>query len=70
MSNLFKYKIPLDADSTREQNKNEATYSYAIPYLAFLLVCTIMTTVFSTIVMILDYCFPGSLDGTYLKLFF
>lgn len=71
MSNLFKYKIPLDADSTiQEQNKNEPTYSYAIPYLAFVLVCTIMTTVFSAIVMTLDYCFPGSLDGTYLKLFF
>jgi hypothetical protein len=71
MSNLFKYKIPLDADSTRqEQNKHEATSPYTIPYLAFLLVCTITTTIFSAIVIVLDYCFPGSLDGTYLKLFF
>ncbi|PSB09968.1 hypothetical protein C7B62_11135 [Pleurocapsa sp. CCALA 161] len=68
MSNLFKYKI-VDADTATEE-KEELLSPGLIPYLAFVLVCTIMITVFSTIVMILDYCFPGSLDGTYLKLFF
>jgi hypothetical protein len=38
--------------------------------IAFPIVYAIMATVFSTIVIVLDYCFPGSLDGTYLKLFF
>lgn len=69
MSNLFKYKIGLDADSTVEE-RYEPRSPYIVPYLAFVIVCTIMTTVFSGIVMVLDYCFPGCLDGTYLKLFF
>ncbi len=68
MSNLFKYKI-VDADTATEAREDLLSPSL-IPYLAFVLVCTIMITVFSAIVMILDYCFPGSLDGTYLKLFF
>ncbi|MEM8718278.1 MAG: hypothetical protein AAGE84_03070 [Cyanobacteria bacterium P01_G01_bin.39] len=69
MSNLFKYKIALDADLTTEE-KDESRSSSGIPYLAFILVCTIITTVFSAMVSVLNYCFPGSLDGTYLKLFF
>ena len=69
MSNLFKYDIPLD--TVTEQRKENRTISLgAIPYLAFVLVCTITTTIFSAIVIILNHCFPGSLDGTYLKLFF
>lgn len=69
MSNLFKYKIGLDADSTIKQGY-ESRLPYAIPYFASVLVSTIMSTVFSAMVMVLNYCFPGSLDGTYLKLFF
>lgn len=69
MSNLFKYKIVLDADTATEE-REEPLSPNLIPYLAFVLVCTIITTVFSAIVMILNYCFAGSLDGTYLKLFF
>lgn len=68
MSNLFKYKIPLDVDSALAED--EARLLSTIPCLAFLLVSTIITTVFSVLVMVLNYCFPGSLDGTYLKLFF
>ena len=40
-------------------------YAIALP-----IVYAIMGTFFSTLVIILNYCFPGSLDGTYLKLFF
>jgi uncharacterized membrane protein len=40
---------------------------YAI---VFPLVYAMIAVMFSTMVIILDYCFPGSLDGTYLKLFF
>lgn len=69
MSNLFKYKIALDADLATEE-KDEPNAPHTIPHLAFVLVCTITTTVFSAIVMVLNYCFPSSLDGTYLKLFF
>lgn len=69
MSNLFKYKIGLDADSAI--GKGYKPYSpSAIPYLASILVSTIVIAVFSAMVMVLNYCFPGSLDGTYLKLFF
>ncbi|MGF1588415.1 MAG: hypothetical protein ACFCU7_04065 [Pleurocapsa sp.] len=68
MSNLFKYKI-VDGHTTTEE-RDKAHSPSLIPYLAFVLVCAIITTVFSTIVIVLDYCFPGSLDGTYLKLFF
>lgn len=71
MSNLFKYKIALDADSNSSiEEEYKQISSDGVGYTAFALVCTIVTTVFSTIVMILNYCFPGSLDGTYLKLFF
>lgn len=42
-------------------------FKYAI---AFPIVYGIITVVFSTMVIILNYLFPGSLDGTYLKLFF
>ncbi len=69
MSNLFKYKIALDADLATEE-KDKQNFPQTISYLAFILVCTIITSVFSAIVMILNYCSPGSLDGTYLKLFF
>lgn len=69
MSNLFKYKTTLDAESTMDK-RYEARSPYAIPDLAFILVSTIITTVFSAIVIVLNYCFPDSLDGTYLKLFF
>ena len=69
MPNLFRYKIALDADSSLEE-KPSSLSPHATRYTAFVLVCTIITTVFSAIVIILDYCFPGSLDGTYLKLFF
>ncbi|MBE9046802.1 hypothetical protein IQ255_20715 [Pleurocapsales cyanobacterium LEGE 10410] len=69
MSNLFKYKIPLDPESAMEE-KYQPPSQHTVFYLAFVLVCTITTTFFSAIVMILNYCFPGSLDGTYLKLFF
>ena len=69
MSNLFKYKIALDNDSAIEE-RYEPSSPYAIFYLALILVGTIVITVFSAIVMIFNYCFPGSLDGTYLKLFF
>ena len=69
MSNMFKYKMNLDADSTIEE-RDESLSLHAIPYLAFILVSTIITTFFSAIVMILDRFFSGSLDGTYLKLFF
>ncbi len=69
MSNIFKYNIDLDTDSAIEERDNPLAPK-TIPYLAFALVGTVMTTVFSAIVMILDYCFPTSLDGTYLKLFF
>ena len=69
MSNLFKYKMAIDADlATEEQDKSHLFSN--ISYLAFILVCTIMTAVFSAMVTVLNYCFPGSLDGTYLKLFF
>ncbi|MBW4537226.1 MAG: hypothetical protein KME09_25145 [Pleurocapsa minor HA4230-MV1] len=40
---------------------------YAI---AFPVVYAIIAASFSVMVIVLDYCFPGSLDGTYLKLFF
>lgn len=69
MSNIFKYKIGLNADSAIEES-NEPGSPYSVSYLAVVLVGTIMTAFFSAIVMILDYCFPGSLNGTYLKLFF
>ena len=69
MSNLFKYKTDLDADLATEE-RYEQSSPYDVSYLAFVLVSTIITTVVSAIVMILNYCFPGSLDGTYLKLFF
>ena len=69
MSNLFKYKMPIDAELATEEQDESRSFSN-ISYLAFILVCTIMTTVFSAMVMVLNYCFPGSLDGTYLKLFF
>lgn len=68
MSNMFKYKMGLNADSGIEEK--EPGSSYSVSYLAVVLVGAIMTAFFSAIVMILDYCFPGSLDGTYLKLFF
>lgn len=71
MSNLFKYKIALDSSSAvSELNKQNQLAPDTVDNLAFALVCTITTTVFSTIVVILNRCFPGSLDGTYLKLFF
>jgi|GEM_PF-2747484 len=69
MSNLFKYKISLDADSFTEE-RDGAPPPYAIPSVAFVLVCTITTIFFSAIVMILNYFFSDSLNGTYLKLFF
>ena len=69
MSNLFKYKIPLDAENA-ELEKRSPPPPKKISQLAFLLVCTVTTTTFSAIVTVLNYCFPGSLDGTYLKLFF
>ena len=68
MSNLFKYKI-VDADLATQDNQKSRSSS-AIPYLAFALVCTTITTFFSAIVTILNYCFPNALNGTYLKLFF
>lgn len=40
-------------------------YAIALP-----IVYAIMVVVFSAMVFILNFCFPGSLDGTYLKLFF
>ena len=69
MSNLFKYKIARNADLTTEEQDESRLFSN-ISYLAFILTCTIVTTVFSAIVTLLNYCFPGSLNGTYLKLFF
>ncbi|MEM7758126.1 MAG: hypothetical protein AAF298_08380 [Cyanobacteria bacterium P01_A01_bin.40] len=42
-------------------------FSYAI---ALPLVYAIIASVFSVMVAILNLCFPGSLEGTYLKLFF
>ncbi|HHP7232787.1 MAG TPA: hypothetical protein ACFCUY_18260 [Xenococcaceae cyanobacterium] len=42
-------------------------WQYAI---AFPLVYGVIAIVFSTMVIALNYCFPSSLDGTYLKLFF
>jgi len=69
MSNLFKYKIDFDNDSTQEES-HESSPSESFPNLALILVGTIIFSFFSSIVMVLDYCFPGSLDGTYLKLFF
>ena len=69
MSDIFKYKIALDADSEIDERSNSPS-SGAIGYIAFALVFTTVTTVFSALVMVLNYCFPGSLDGTYLKLFF
>ncbi|MEM8828517.1 MAG: hypothetical protein AAGE96_04070 [Cyanobacteria bacterium P01_G01_bin.19] len=69
MSNLFKYKTALDADIEPEEQDTPSGISN-IPYLAFILACTIFTTAFAAIVVVLSYCFPGSLDGTYLKLFF
>ena len=69
MSNLFKYKIALDADLAKEDKDKYPSISN-VSYLAFILVCTIFTTIFSAIVIVLNYCFPGSLHGTYLKLFF
>lgn len=69
MSDLFKYKIALDADLA-ESEKDEPRSVSNVSHLAFILVCTIVTTVFSAMVTVLNYCFPGSLNGTYLKLFF
>ncbi|MEO1669446.1 MAG: hypothetical protein AAFR77_01465 [Cyanobacteria bacterium J06631_2] len=69
MSNLFKYKIVHDSDSN-ELESYEKRSLYDIHYLASFLVAVTITSLFSAIVMILNYCFPGSLDGTYLKLFF
>ncbi|MGF1539831.1 MAG: hypothetical protein ACFCU5_05160 [Pleurocapsa sp.] len=43
------------------------TLKYAI---AFPLVYGIVTVFFSVMVIVLNYFFPRSLDGTYLKLFF
>ena len=69
MSNLFKYKMAIDADIATEAQDESSSFSN-IFYLAFILVCTIITTVFSAMVTVLNYCFSSSLDGTYLKLFF
>lgn len=69
MPDIFKYKIALDADYTIDE-RSDAPSSGAIGYIAFALVGTTITTVFSALVMVLNYCFPGSLEGTYLKLFF
>lgn len=69
MSNLFKYKIAPDEDSAVE-DKYEQSSSHALTYLALIMVGTVMISFFSAIVTILEYCFPSSLDGTYIKLFF
>jgi len=69
MSNLFKYKIDFDNDSTQEESYEQSS-AESFPNLALILVGTIIFSFFSTIVMLLNYCFPGCLDGTYLKLFF
>lgn len=69
MSNLFKYKIILNPESAMEE-KYQPPSQYTVFYLAFILVCTTTATSFLAIVMILNYCFPGSLYGTYLQLFF
>jgi len=69
MSSLFKYKIDFDNDSTQEESYEQSP-AENFPNLALILVATIILSFFSTIVMVLDYCFPDCLDGTYLKLFF
>lgn len=68
MSNLFKYKIALNPESAMEEKHQPPQHK--VFYLAFILVCTTITTFFLAIVMILNYCFPSSLYGTYLELFF
>ena len=69
MSNLFKYKMKIDADLATEERDESHSFSN-VSYLAFILVCTIIITVFSAMVTVLNYCFPNALNGTYLKLFF
>jgi hypothetical protein len=39
-------------------------------FIAAPVVSTIFFASFSALVTVLDRCFPGSLDGTYLRLFF
>lgn len=69
MSNLFKYKITLNPELAMEE-KHQLPSQHTVFYLALILVCTATTTSFLAIVMILNYCFSSSLNGTYLKLFF
>ena len=69
MPNLFKYKFAFDAELPLG-DRQKSLSPFAIRSIAFAIVCLIVTTVFSAIVMVLNYCFPGSLDSTYLQLFF
>ena len=70
MSKILKYA---NAPSSRKPLKTGNAAILASPRhfeIAFSLVYAIIAAVFSTMVIVLDYCFPDSLDGTYLKLLF
>lgn len=63
MSKAIKYEITNPPDFNKNNKANNTAIALALVY-------GTIATVFSTMVFILKYCFPGSLDGTYLKLFF